>query len=107
MSTPEGVQSPPVEGERRRGSDRRAGGRRAGDRAVTFRSVAATLLAFCGGLAVLYLFFAAIGAVDLEDALVATGAAVVLAIIWLIGVYQRHRSGGAFATRPERERRGF
>ncbi len=106
MSTPEGVQSPPAEGERRRG-ERRSGGRRSGDRGARFRTIAATLLAFCGGLAVLYLFFAAVGAVDIEDALVATGAAVVLALLWLIGVYQRYRSGAGVATRPERERRGF
>ena len=108
MSTPEGVQAPPGEGERRSGVDRRAtGGRRAADRAERFRSVAATLVAFAGGLSVLFLFFAAVGAVDLGDALVATIAALVLALIWLAGVYQRYRSGAGFVTRQQRERRGF
>ncbi len=107
MSTPEGVQAPPAEGERRAVDDRRAGGRRLTDLMERFRAIAATLIAFCGGLAVLFLFFAAIGTVDIGDAIVATIAAVVLAIIWLGGAYQRYRSGGGFVTRRERERRGF
>jgi ABC-type transport system involved in cytochrome bd biosynthesis fused ATPase/permease subunit len=99
--------APPAD-ERRRGTDRRdTYGRRAEDRARRVRDIAATLLAFCGGLAVLYLFFAAIGAVDLGEALVFTIAAGVLAILWLVGAWQRSRSGGAIMTRPDRERRGF
>jgi hypothetical protein len=98
---------PPVE-DRRRGGDRRLTfGRREEDRQAQFRTFAAVFLAFCGGLAVLYVFFALIGAVDLGDAIVATVAALVLAGIWLIGVYQRARSGAIFVTRRDRERRGF
>jgi ABC-type transport system involved in cytochrome bd biosynthesis fused ATPase/permease subunit len=101
------TQPPPPE-ERRRGPDRRdTYGRRAEDRAKRVRDIAATLLAFCGGLAVLYLFFAAIGAVDLGEALVFTIAAAALAILWLLGAWQRSRSGAAIVTRPDRERRGF
>ena len=107
MSTPEGVQAPPLEGERRSGADRRGPGRRASDRLDRFRAIAATLVAFCGGLSVLFLFFAAIGTVDLGDAIVATVAAIVLAIVWLAGAYQRYRSGAGFVTRQQRERRGF
>jgi hypothetical protein len=89
-------------------ADRRMGpGRRVEDRQRRFRDMAATLLAFCGGLAVLYLFFAAIGTVKLKDAAVATGIAIVLALVWLIGAYQRWRSGAMFITRRDRERRGF
>jgi len=88
--------------------DRRAGpDRRTEDRQRRFRDITATVLAFCGGLAVLYLFFAAIGTVKLKDALVATAIAVALAVIWLIGAYQRWKSGAIFITRRDRERRGY
>jgi hypothetical protein len=101
------AEQPPAQ-DRRRGPDRRLTfGRRQEDREAQFRTFAAVFLAFCGGLAVLYLFFAAVGAVDLGDAIVATIAALVLAGIWLIGVYQRARTGAIFVTRRDRERRGF
>ena len=88
--------------------DRRLGpGRRDEDRQRRFRDVAATVIAFCGGLAVLYLFFAAIGTVKLKDAAVATAIAIVLALVWVLGAYQRRRSGAIFITRRDRERRGF
>jgi hypothetical protein len=96
--------------ERRRGGDRRmpmTPGRRAEDRQRRFRDVAATVIAFCGGLAILYLFFAAIGTVKLKDAIAATVIAIVLAIVWVIGAYQRWKSGAIFITRRDRERRGF
>ena len=96
-------EAPAPAGERRRV----APGRRSEDRQRRFRDVTATVLAFCGGLAVLYLFFAAIGTVKLKDALVATGIAVALAVIWLIGAYQRWKSGAIFITRRDRERRGY
>jgi hypothetical protein len=93
--------------ERRRGRGRRGTPRRAEDRYRQFRSVAATVLAFCGALAVLYLFVGLIGAVDFEEAAVASGIAIGLALIWLAGAFQRARSGAGFVTRPDRERRGF
>lgn len=74
---------------------------------VRFRDVAATLITFCGGLAVLFLFFAAIGAVDVGDAVGLFAAALVLAAIYLIGAWQRARSGAWLAERSDRERRGF
>ena len=102
MATPDTTQ------ERRQGVDRRATpGRRAADRRERMRDVIATAFAICGGLVVLYVFFVAIGAVDLGDALIATGVAVALAAIWLIGAYQRYKSGAVFITRSDRERRGF
>jgi hypothetical protein len=95
-------------GERRAGIDRRGTfGRREEDRRARFRDVAATALAICGGLAILYLFFAAVGTVDLGDAIVATVIAIALALVWLAGAYQRYRSGAIFITRRDRERRGF
>src|SRR3954453_6955369 len=110
MRAPENIEAPMAGGERRHRGDRRmpmTPGRRSEDRQRRFRDVTATVLAFCGGLAVLYLFFAAIGTVKLKDALVATGIAVVLAVVWLIGAYQRWKSGAIFITRRDRERRGF
>jgi hypothetical protein len=95
-------------GERPPGMDRRRSFvRREEDRRARFRHAAATTLAICGGLAVLYLFFAAVGTVDLGDAIVATVIAVGLALVWLAGAYQRYRSGAIFITRRDRERRGF
>jgi hypothetical protein len=103
----QGTEAPPTD-DRRSGPDRRETyGRRTEDRARRVRDIAATLLAFCGGLAILYVFFAAIGAVDLGDSLVFTIIAVALAVLWLLGAWQRSRTGGAMITRPDRERRGF
>jgi Flp pilus assembly protein TadB len=96
-------------GDDRRGrpGDRRGGLRRESDRAQRMREMAAFAFAMCGGLAVLYLFFVVIGTIAIGDAAVATVAAVVLALIWLVGFRRRLRTGAAFAQRPDRERRGF
>jgi hypothetical protein len=97
-----------VGGERRTGLDRRGdAGRRMEDRRQRFRIIMATLLAFCGGLVVLFLFFVAIGTVSFGDAVAATIGAVVLTLVWLAGAYQRYRSGAIFITRRDRERRGY
>jgi ABC-type transport system involved in cytochrome bd biosynthesis fused ATPase/permease subunit len=88
--------------------DRREGTRRRlADRYQRFRDLAASLIAFCGGLVVMFMFFAAIGAVNLGDAIGFTVAAIALTCVWLLGAYQRFRTGGALVTRPDRERRGF
>ncbi len=71
------------------------------------RSVTAALLALCGALAVTWFVFAAIGAVGLADAAVASVIAVVLGLLWLAGRWQRSRSNARFVTRADRERRGF
>jgi hypothetical protein len=95
-------------GERPAGMDRRGTfGRREEDRRARFRDITATAIAVCGGLAILYLFFAAVGTVDLGDAVVATVIAIALALVWVAGAYQRYRSGAIFITRRDRERRGF
>ncbi len=88
--------------ERRRGE-----GRRAEDRSDRIRSFAAGVLALCGALSVVYFIFAALGAVDLGDAVVGSAIALGLGLLWLAGAWQRARSGGGFATRGDRERRGF
>ena len=98
---------PTVTADRRREGGRRTGPRRAEDRQQHVRSLAASLLAFCGALAVLYVFVGLIGAVDFGEAAVATGIAILLALLWLAGAYQRARTGAGLVTRPDRERRGF
>jgi hypothetical protein len=100
---PEVTEEPPAGLERRE----RFPGRRAADHYKRFRDIAATLVAFSGGLVVLFLFFAAIGALDLEDSIGLVVAVLVLAGIWILGAWQRARSGANYVTRADRERRGF
>lgn len=91
----------------RRGPDRRGGLRREEDRQERMREMVAFVIAFCGGLAVLYVFFVVLGTIDLGDAAVATAIAVVLALVWLYGFWRRLKTGAAMVQRPDRERRGF
>ena len=81
--------------------------RRRTDKNEKLRSAAAALLALCGGLSIVYFAVAAIGAVDLADAALASVIAFVLALLWLGGLWQRSRSNAGYATRGDRERRGF
>src|SRR5215212_1488338 len=105
----------PTEAERRSGerrSSRSIGGRRqaprrAGDRAKLLRDMAALVFALCGGLAVVYLFFAAFGAIDFGEALTASVIALGLGVVWMIGFGYRLRSQAFRAQRTDRERRGF
>jgi hypothetical protein len=72
------------------------------------RNVLAAVVAICGGLTALYLFLAAIGAVNITQALVATGIAVVLGAVWCAGFALRMRHDVVSrAQRSDRERRGF
>lgn len=105
----------PTEPERR-SEDRRAsrglGGRRqaprrAADRAKLLRDMAALVFALCGGLAVVYLFFAAFGAIDFGEAVTASLIALGLGLVWMIGFAYRIRTHAARAQRGDRERRGF
>jgi hypothetical protein len=99
---------PPVVEDRRRNPDRRQGDRRADDTSRYLRMAASAAVAVCGGLSLVYLFFAALGAVDLEEALAATVVAVVMGLVWLAGYLVRHRQVTAATTdRVNRERRGF
>ena len=94
-------------GERRAPDERRAGLRREADRRERMREMGAFTFAFCGGLVVLYVFFVVIGTINLGDAAIATGIAVVLVLIWLVGFWRRLQTGAAMVQRPDRERRGF
>ena len=71
------------------------------------RTATAVTMAICGGLAVLYVFFAFVGTVDLGRALAATVVALALAAVWLVGVVNRVRTGATRVQRHDRERRGF
>jgi hypothetical protein len=74
------------------------------------RAVFAAVIAICGGLAALYLFLAAIGGVNISQALTATAVAAGLAAVWLVAYLVRMRGGGNIVTRAQRtdrERRGF
>jgi hypothetical protein len=110
---PPGVQPPSAgaPGPERRAEERAGYLRRTEDREILarerVRAAVAALMAVCGGLAVVFLFFAAMGAVDLGDAVAATIIALVLALIWLSGFLYRQRTGAVRLQRPDRERRGF
>jgi type VI protein secretion system component VasK len=92
--------------ERRRRSDRRQSpGRRSSDYQGGFTPIT-FVMALCGALVVLYLFFIAIGGVDPTEDTGWTIAALVLAVLWLAYSWRRLWSGGASPT-ADRERRGF
>jgi hypothetical protein len=69
--------------------------------------MAALVFALCGGLAVVYLFFAALGAIDIGEAATASAIAVGLGVVWMLGFGYRLRSQAFRAQRGDRERRGF
>ena len=109
--------SPPVQ-EQRTGGDRRQtrslGGRRkaprrAEDRGKLLREMAALVIALCGGLAAVYLFFAALGAIDVTEAATTSAIALGLGLVWL-GAYAYRLKTQAERTvgpRGDKERRGF
>jgi hypothetical protein len=71
------------------------------------RAGAAVTTTISGGLAALYAFMVVVGEIDLGHSLTATVAAAALAIVWLLGAWNRSRTGAFAITRRERERRGF
>jgi hypothetical protein len=107
--------TPPGDQDRRsddRRSTRGIGGRRqaprrAADRARLLREMAALVFALCGGLAVVYLFFAALGAIDIGEAATATAIALGLGVVWMLGFGYRLRNHAVRAQRSDKERRGF
>lgn len=106
------VQPPPPPVADRRAPERRSYSRRAEDRAQFARVAAAAAMAICGGLAVLFVFFWALGAINVKDAVGATVIAVVLAGVWLAGFLYRRRQveadlGARRVVKQDRERRGF
>jgi protein-S-isoprenylcysteine O-methyltransferase Ste14 len=92
----------------RRAPERRSYERRAEDRAQFARTAAAAAVAICGGLAVVFVFFWALGAIDIKHAAALTIAVCVLALVWLAGFLYRHRQQDTEGViRRDRERRGF
>ena len=100
--------TPPSPVQDRRAPDRRSGGmRREEDRAQLIRTAIVAATSICGGLVILFLFFWALGAVDIEDAAATAVAAIVLALVWIAGFWYRHRHEDTTRVHHERERRGF
>jgi Na+-driven multidrug efflux pump len=99
---------PPVFEERRRVADRRQGERREEDRSRFIRTAVAASVAICGALVVVYIFFGLVGSMNFKSAALASGTAIVLAVVWLSGYWWRHRNSGPRGPDPSgRERRGF
>ena len=88
---------------------RRKGPRRAEDQHRMLREMAALVIALCGGLAVVYLFFAALGAIDVAEAATTSAIAAGLGLVWLAAYAWRLKShANSTATlRADKERRGF
>ena len=101
------LEQPQAPGEAPAGRERRSHLRREEDRQAIMRAVVSLALAICGGLAAVFLFFAAMGAVDIGDAVVATGVAIVFAAVWFAGFWYRHRTHADRQNWKDRERRGF
>lgn len=77
------------------------------DRTQLGRTAAAAAMALCGGLFVLFVFFWALGAIDVKNAVAATVVAVLLALVWVGGYLYRRRQEEPLLVRRDRERRGF
>jgi uncharacterized membrane protein YfcA len=92
----------------RRSPERRTYERRGEGSTQVARTAAAAAMAICGGLALLFVFFWALGAIDVGDAVAATVVAVALAGVWAGGfLYRRRREESREVLRRDRERRGF
>jgi hypothetical protein len=91
----------------RRAPERRSYERAPEERTQLARTVAAAAMALCGGLFVLFVFFWALGAINVKDAVAATIVAVLLALVWLGGFLYRRRQEEPPLLRRDRERRGF
>jgi fatty acid desaturase len=72
------------------------------------RTALAAGVAFCGGLVLVFVFFWALGAFDVGDAVAAASVVVLLALVWLaFHLYRRGHEDSHDVIRRERERRGF
>ena len=87
--------------------ERRTYVRRDEDHGSLMRSVVSALVAICGGLAVIFLFFGIMGAIDFGDAIAATIIAIVFGLIWFGAFIYRYRTQAGRAQWRDRERRGF
>jgi Flp pilus assembly protein TadB len=71
------------------------------------RQAAAAAFAICGGLVVMFVFFWALGAIDVRVAVAATVVTVVLLLVWLGAFVHRGRQEETLMIKHDRERRGF
>lgn len=71
------------------------------------RLAAAVAIAICGGLVVMFVFFWALGAIDVRIAVAATVVTVVLLLVWLGAFVYRGRQEETLMIKQDRERRGF
>jgi preprotein translocase subunit Sec61beta len=72
------------------------------------RKVLAAGVAFCGGLVLVFVFFWALGAFDVGNAVAAASVVVLLALVWLaFHLYRSRQEESHDVIRRERERRGF
>jgi hypothetical protein len=69
--------------------------------------VVAIVISLCGGLALVYFLFAAVGSVDLAESETTTIIAAAMALIWLVAFVARRRTGALRVQRADRERRGY
>jgi fatty acid desaturase len=107
FDAPQEPPPPPPVADRRQ-PERRSYERRAEDRTQFVRTTVAAGMAVSLGLFVLFLFFWALGAIDVRDAVAASVAALVLALVWVAGfLYRRREEGSRVAAQRYRERRGF
>lgn len=93
-------------------ADRRSPERRSRRRAPradgpALEVVGRAVLGVCGGLGLTFVFFVAIGTINLGRALAGTVAAACMLAVWLAGLVYRHRNSERRVVRHERERRGF
>src|SRR4051812_9705268 len=91
----------------RRAPERRSQDRGQEDRTQLLDTAGAAAMAFCGGLVIVFVFFWALGAIDVTDAVAATIVALVLALVWLAGFLYRRSREESLLIRRDRERRGF
>jgi hypothetical protein len=99
---------PPIVEDRRRNPDRRQLDRPVEEEARYLRTAAAAAVATSGGLVVVYVFFVAVGEINLGAAAAATIVALGFLFVWSAGDWWRHRTAGPRGPQPhERERRGF
>ena len=91
----------------RRAPERRSYDRREAERTQLARTAAAAAIGICGGLAIVFVFFWVLGAIDVTDAVGATVVAVALALVSLGGFLYRRRQEEPPEIRHDRERRGF
>jgi len=69
--------------------------------------VVSGLIALCGALAALFLFFALMGQVDPGEAVAAFVIAIIMGAVWVGAFWYRHRTAAGRTQWKDRERRGF